>query len=65
MDMGYYRFGRPWLLDGILFSAARKWARTRKLLTPAFHFDILRPYLEIDNEAVENLLVRSIKLKCF
>ena len=54
---GFYKFGRPWLGDGLLLSSGPKWSRNRKLLTPAFHFDILKPYLTVDNEACDLLLV--------
>jgi len=53
---GFYKFGRPWLGEGLLLANGPKWARNRKLITPAFHFDILRPYLVVDNEACEQLL---------
>jgi len=58
---GYYRFGRPWLGDGLLLSGGQRWSRDRKLLTPAFHMDILRPYLAVDNEACDVLLEKMDK----
>ena len=59
-NFGAYRLVRPWLGDGLLISRGKKWARNRRLLTPAFHFDILKPYMEINNKAVEIMLVRII-----
>jgi len=53
---GFYRYGQPWLGQGLLLSNGTKWQRDRKLLTPAFHFDILKPYLLVDNEATETLM---------
>ncbi|XP_060068964.1 ultra-long-chain fatty acid omega-hydroxylase-like isoform X2 [Ylistrum balloti] len=53
---GIYRHGRPWLGDGLLIAGGQRWARARRLLTPAFHFDVLRPYIDIYNEATEELL---------
>ena len=40
----------PWIGFGLLTSEGRKWERNRRLLTPAFHFDVLRPYVKIYNE---------------
>ena len=57
MSFGVYRYGRPWIGDGLLVSSGAKWARNRRLLTPAFHFDILRPYTKINNEGAEVLIV--------
>ncbi|ELU04870.1 hypothetical protein CAPTEDRAFT_181976 [Capitella teleta] len=51
MSFGVYRYGLPWIGDGLLLSSGRKWARNRRLLTPAFHFDILKPYTKVNNEA--------------
>ncbi|KAK3599085.1 hypothetical protein CHS0354_024413 [Potamilus streckersoni] len=51
-----YNFVRPWLGDGLLVSSGEKWARNRRLLTPAFHFDILKPYMAIYNRCADVLL---------
>ena len=52
-----YALGREWIGDGLLLSGGKKWARNRRLLTPAFHFDILKPYIKIKNESMMHLLV--------
>ena len=52
-----YVYGKVWIGDGLLLSSGDKWARNRRLLTPAFHFDILKSYVLIKNKAVELFLV--------
>ena len=54
-----YNFIHPWLGEGLLLAGGKKWSRNRRLLTPAFHFDILKPYMDIYNKEVEILLVSS------
>ena len=44
--------------QGLLISSGSHWFRNRRLLTPAFHFDILKPYVEIYNDCTETLMVR-------
>lgn len=54
-----YNMLRPWIGEGLLVSKGQKWARNRQLLTPAFHFEILKTYLEVKNRCADQLLVRS------
>nr|KAF6479601.1 cytochrome P450 family 4 subfamily F member 11 [Molossus molossus] len=52
-DMFFYNFMKPWLGDGLLLSAGDKWSHHRRMLTPAFHFDILKPYVKIFNKSTD------------
>ena len=52
-----YILGLRWLGEGLLIANGQKWARNRRLLTPAFHFDILQPYIKVKNKAADVLLV--------
>ena len=57
-----YRNFEDWLGDGLLLSSGRKWARNRRLLTPAFHFDILKPYVKVFVNSTNKLAVRVMEL---
>lgn len=56
-SIGGYRFASPWLGQGLILAGGERWARNRRLLTPAFHFDILKPYMNVNNDALNILLV--------
>lgn len=63
---GVYKAALPWLGEGLLLAGGAKWARSRRLLTPAFHFDILKPYQEIYNQCTDVMLVsRKENAMCF
>ena len=47
-------FLRCWIGDGILLSDQEKWAPRRKLITPAFHFDILTDSTSLINLYASN-----------
>ncbi|XP_076154756.1 cytochrome P450 4F3-like [Alosa pseudoharengus] len=50
-DELFYGLMRPWLGQGLLLSNGERWSRHRRLLTPAFHFDILKNYVIIFNQS--------------
>ena len=51
-----YRLFLPWLGEGLLIAEGQRWARNRRLLTPAFHFEILKGYVPVYNSCVEVFL---------
>lgn len=51
-----YRMLKPWLGEGLLTAEGDKWNRNRRLLTPAFHFQILKPYITVYNSCLEVML---------
>lgn len=59
---GAYRHVYPWLGEGLLLADGKRWNRARRLLTPAFHFNILKPYMNIYNKATDQLLR---KFECY
>ncbi|BFZ12157.1 hypothetical protein BsWGS_15196 [Bradybaena similaris] len=57
-----YELAVPWIGEGLIASNGATWARARRLLTPAFHFDILRHYIEVYNQAADTLIEKLDKL---
>ena len=56
LPLGFdYKFLRPWLGLGLLTSSGPRWQARRKLLTRAFHGDILRLFVDRIHEHVERL----------
>ncbi|CAG9797065.1 unnamed protein product [Chironomus riparius] len=51
-----YELLHPFLKTGLLTSAGEKWHQRRKMLTPAFHFNILREFCEIFKEESDRLV---------
>ncbi|XP_052751007.1 cytochrome P450 4C1-like [Galleria mellonella] len=59
-----YEIIKPWLADGLLLSSGAKWQQRRKILTPAFHFDILRQFhitMEENSKQLTETLEKNIE----
>ncbi|XP_014206431.1 cytochrome P450 4C1-like isoform X2 [Copidosoma floridanum] len=56
-----YHLLQPWLKTGLLTSTGKKWQERRKILTPAFHFNVLKKLMEIITENCEKT-IKSLKL---
>ncbi|XP_062254782.1 cytochrome P450 4B1-like [Platichthys flesus] len=54
-DMAY-RFIKTWIGDGLLVSSGQKWFRHRRLLTPGFHYDVLKPYVKLMSDSTKIML---------
>lgn len=55
-----YDMMRNWLGDGLLVSIGQKWRQRRKILTSAFHFQILEKFMDVMNDH-GNVLVEQLK----
>ncbi|KFO28941.1 leukotriene-B4 omega-hydroxylase 3 isoform X1 [Fukomys damarensis] len=57
-DIFAYNFLKPWLGDGLLLIAGHKWSHRRRLLTPSFHFHVLKPYVKIFRACTNVMLAK-------
>ncbi|GAB0092199.1 Probable cytochrome P450 4s3 [Sergentomyia squamirostris] len=55
---GNYRILQDWLGEGLLTATGSKWHKNRKLLTPAFHFNILKQFQTAMDDC-SNILVKK------
>ncbi|KAJ6659456.1 hypothetical protein lerEdw1_018690 [Lerista edwardsae] len=51
-----YRHIVPWIGKGLLVIDGSKWVQHRKLLTPGFHYTILKPYVKLMAESTKVML---------
>ncbi|XP_042339105.1 cytochrome P450 4B1-like, partial [Plectropomus leopardus] len=51
-----YRFLEPWIGEGLLVSNGQKWFQHRRLLTPGFHYEVLKPYTKLMAESAKTML---------
>ncbi|XP_074539421.1 cytochrome P450 4T8 [Halichoeres trimaculatus] len=51
-----YKFIESWIGDGLLVSKGQKWFRHRRLLTPGFHYDVLKPYVKLMSDSAKTML---------
>ncbi|XP_074077610.1 cytochrome P450 4A11-like [Macrotis lagotis] len=57
-----YRFLTPWIGKGLLILNGPAWFQHRRLLTPGFHSDILKPYVLLMADSVRVMLDKLEKL---
>ncbi|XP_059777993.1 taurochenodeoxycholic 6 alpha-hydroxylase-like isoform X1 [Balaenoptera ricei] len=51
-----YRLLIPWIGNGLLLLERQTWFQHRRMLTPAFHYDILKPYIGLMADSVRVML---------
>ncbi|XP_078527721.1 cytochrome P450 4B1-like [Lissotriton helveticus] len=67
-----YAFIVPWIGKGLLVLSGPKWFQHRRLLTPGFHYDVLKPYVKMISKSTkimldkwEKLIVKSTSVELF
>ncbi|XP_059905018.1 cytochrome P450 4F3 [Gadus macrocephalus] len=61
-DELFYGLLRPWLGQSLLLSNGEEWSRRRRLLTPAFHVDVLKGYVAVFNNATHTMHSKWMRL---
>ncbi|XP_068180518.1 cytochrome P450 4T8 [Antennarius striatus] len=51
-----YGFIESWIGNGLLVSKDQKWFRHRRLLTPGFHYEILKSYIKLMEDSTKIML---------
>lgn len=51
-----YGFLVSWIGEGLLVSNGQRWFRNRRLLTPGFHYDVLKPYTKLMADSAQTML---------
>ncbi|NXM33589.1 CP4B1 protein, partial [Oxyruncus cristatus] len=51
-----YQFLLSWIGKGLLILDGAKWFQHRKMLTPAFHYDVLKSYVTLMSDSVKVML---------
>ncbi|XP_006015817.1 cytochrome P450 4B1-like [Alligator sinensis] len=51
-----YNFLLPWIGQGLLILDGSRWFQHRRLLTPGFHYDVLKPYVTLMADSVQEML---------
>lgn len=57
-----YQMITPWIRTGLVTSTGAKWRTRRKLITPAFHYDILKDFVGVMNDNAR-VLVQTVAAK--
>lgn len=46
-----------------MVSKGERWFRHRRLLTPGFHYDVLKPYVKLMSDSAKTMLVSKLHTK--
>uniref|UniRef100_A0A8C5IZ25 CP4B1 protein n=1 Tax=Junco hyemalis TaxID=40217 RepID=A0A8C5IZ25_JUNHY len=52
----FYKLLVPWIGKGLLILEGSKWFQHRKMITPAFHYDVLKSYVTLMSDSVKVML---------